>query len=220
MTELVPWSAGDFADSFQRHMPTGPVWPRDPDAVQRAAVEALMPTYVRTWALACDLPAETLPSTAVFLLPEWEASLGLPDPCSGPDPTIAQRQAHVVARLTQSDGPSIPSLTAFAAALGYTITIQEFAPARYGIAHYGDRYLDQPWAHTWQVTVEGGTLQSARYGSARYGDRYQTYGDAVLECELKRLAPAHTVLRFAYADIAVAATWEGSPGWDVGGWAA
>ena len=197
MTELIPWSAEDFADSFQRHMPTGPVWPRDPDTTQRATVEALMSTYVRSWDLACDLPNQTLPSTCTFLLPEWEYSLGLPDPCAGPDPTIAERQAHVVARLTQSNGPSIPSLTAFAAALGYTITITEFAPSRFG-RPFGQRFNGRPWAFAWQVNAPQFSITSFSFGSGHFGDPFREWGNTVLQCELKRLAPARTVLLFNY----------------------
>ena len=198
MTALPPWTSADFADAFQRHLPTGPVWPRDPETTQRAAIEALMPTYQRSWSLACDLPAETFPASCVNLLPEWEASLGLPDPCAGPDPTIAQRQAHVVARLTQSNGPSIPSLIAFAAALGYTITIQEFAPARLGVFRLGQRLQSTRWAHVWQITAPATMVVPFRLGAGRLGERFRTWGFTVLECEMQRIKPAHTILRFAY----------------------
>ena len=198
MTELIPWTAEDFADSFQRHMPTGPVWPRDPDTTQRAAVEALMPTYVRSWALACDLPTETLPSTCTFLLPEWEDSVGLPDPCAGPDQTIAQRQAHVVARLTQQTGPSVPSLIAFASALGYAITITEFAPARAGLLRAGQPLYGTAWAFAWQVNAPAITITYFRAGEGRAGDPLEEYGNLVLVCELQRIAPARTKPIFAF----------------------
>ena len=198
MTELIPWTAEDFADSFQRHMPTGPVWPRDPGTTQRATVEALMPTYVRSWALACDLPTETLPSTCTFLLPEWEDSVGLPDPCAGPDQTIAQRQAHVVARLTQQTGPSVPSLIAFASALGYAITITEFAPARAGLLRAGQPLYGTAWAFAWQVNAPAITITYFRAGEGRAGDPLEEYGNLVLVCELQRIAPARTKPIFAF----------------------
>ena len=220
MTDLVPWAAEDFADSFQRHMPTGPVWPRDPDTTQRAAVEALMPTYVRSWAVACDLPAETLPSTCTFLLPEWEFSVGLPDPCAGPDPTIAQRQAHVVARLTQSNGPSIPSLTAFAAALGFTITITEFAPAVAGRLRAGQPLYGTAWAFAWNAVSPATVVTPFRAGEGRAGDPLATWGGNVLKCELTRLAPAHTVPQFTYTGSLIAGGWDETPGWNVSSWAA
>jgi uncharacterized protein YmfQ (DUF2313 family) len=215
MTALSPWTAEDFADSFQRQMPTGPVWPREPDTTQRATIVALMPTYERSWTLARSIPTETLPSTAVSLLPEWEASVGLPDPCSGPDPTISQRQAHVVARLTQSSGPSIPSLTAYALALGYPITIQEYAPARYGRPNYGKPRYGKDWAFAWQITTSAVTITPAIYGKHHYGEPYRTWGGQVLECEMKRIKPAHTILLFNYTGTPAAGLWnEGVDGRD------
>ena len=191
--DLIPWTAEDFADSFQRHMPTGPIWPREENATQRATVVALMPTYARSWAVACDIPNQTLPSSATYLLASWEASVGLPDPCAGEDQTIAQRQAHVVARLVAQDGPSIPSLTAYAAALGYAITIQEFAPARYGRPNYGKPRYGKDWAFAWRITTAAVTITPAMYGKHRYGEPYRTWGGQVLRCEMDRIKPAHTM---------------------------
>ncbi len=220
MTELISWTADDFADAFQRHLPTGAVWPRDPGTTQRATIKSLMPTYQRSWALACDLPAETLPATTLALLPEWEASLGLPDPCAGPDPTIAQRQAHVVARLTQSTGPSLPSLIGFAAALGYAITIQEYKPCLADDAVADDCCNEPEWAHLWQVTYAGVTIDYAEADVTYADEMVETSGNAALECELRRLSPAHTVLWFAYTGSLEAGGWDQAPGWDSSGWAA
>ncbi len=208
MTALIPWSTSDFADSFQRHMPTGPAWPRDPDTVQRGAVEALMPTYVRSWGLACDLPVQTFPATATFLLGEWEASVGLPDPCAGEDQTIAQRQAHVVARLTQSNGPSPSSLIAFAAALGFTITIAEFAPARADSLCADGPVYDPDWAFAWQANVAGTTVTYFTADDSFADEPLAEWGNAVLVCELTRLAPAHTIPLFAYTGAQTPGGWD------------
>jgi uncharacterized protein YmfQ (DUF2313 family) len=218
VTTLQDWTAEDFGDSFQRHMPTGPVWPREPDTTQRAAVVALMPTYQRSWSVARDLPVEALPSTATFLLPEWEASLGLPDPCAGEDPTVALRQAHVIARLTQSLGPSIADLTAFAAALGYPVTIQEYAPARAGKLRAGQPCYGAAWAFAWLVIAPATEVFYFRAGSGRAGDPLSTFGSAVLQCEFKRIAPAHTIPMFGYTGSAPAGMWDEGV-WDRDAWA-
>ena len=213
------WSAEDFARAFQALLPPGPVWPRDADATQTQVMRALVPTYVRNTDDASALIADAFPSTAVDMLPDWEYVLGLPDPCAGPDQTIAQRQAHVVARLTQQNGPSIPSLTAYAAALGFAITIDEFAPARFGQAKFGDPMNGIAWVFAWRVNAPATTLTPARFGSARFGDPFRTWESAVLECEMRRIKPAHTILQFAYSGDAPAALWDSGPGWDHGAWA-
>ncbi len=195
---LTPFGTVEFADALQAHLPQGWVWPRGDDTTQRAVALALAPTYARNWTTAQALLDDSFPATAQFLLPEWEASLGLPDPCAGDDQTVAQRQAHVVARLTERDGPSIPSLTAFALALGYVITIQEFAPARAGLLRAGQPLYGRAWAHTWRVIAAGVTVRHFQAGQSRAGEPLLTYGNTVLLCELQRLAPAHTVLQFTF----------------------
>ncbi len=197
-------AVGDLAGLFLRLMPCGPVWPKLQGALQPQAVAALMPAYQRLIERDNNLLVDSFPSTAVESLPEWEYTLGLPDPCAGEDQTVAQRQAHVVARLTQSNGPSIPSLTAFAATLGYPITITEFAPARYGSHKIGQPIRGKAWAHAWRITTVSTNIVPARYGKHRIGEPYRTWGGTVLECEMDRLKPAHTVLTFAFTGPALA----------------
>ena len=195
---LPPYGHEEFADSLQAHMPIGLAWPRDQDTTQRATVLALAPTYARNWQTAQAVLTDAFPASAVYLLPEWEASLDLPDPCAGPDQTVAQRQAHVVARLTQQNGPSVPSLVAYAATLGYAITITEFAPRRFGRA-FGTPFYGVPWASVWQVNAPGFSVDFREFGASNFGEPYAEWGNTVLQCELKRLAPAHTTLLFSYS---------------------
>lgn len=198
MTGLPDLTSDDFADSFQRAMPTGAVWPRDPDTTQRAAVTALMPTYERSWSVAQQIPVQGLPSTTTYLLSEWESSVGLPDPCAVVDQTTEQRQAHVVARLTQQDGPTVPGLIAYAATLGFPITITEFAPSRFG-RPFGGRFYGRAWTYVWQVNAPSFVIQPFQFGKGHFGDPFRSWGNTVLQCELQRLAPAHTMVIFNYS---------------------
>ena len=216
---LPVYDAADFREGILRLAPTGRAWSRDADAVSAQVLRSQGIAYARLHARSNYLVVDAFPATAVELLPEWEFTLGLPDPCAGPDQTIAQRQAHVVARLTQQNGPSIPSLTAYAAALGFTITIDEFGPARFGQAKFGDPMNGIPWVFAWRVNTPATTLTPARFGSARFGDPFRTWESAVLECEMRRIKPAHTILQFAYSGDAPAALWDSGPGWDHGAWA-
>ncbi|WP_338085472.1 putative phage tail protein [Gluconacetobacter entanii] len=94
------YSAADFLAAFQRHLPTGPIWPREAGSNQATALGCLMPTLERLAQRDENLLIDAFPATTVELLPEWQASLGLPDACAGTDPTIEQQRAQVVARLT------------------------------------------------------------------------------------------------------------------------
>ncbi|WP_157081216.1 putative phage tail protein, partial [Novosphingobium naphthalenivorans] len=91
-----------------------------------------------------------------------------------------------------------------AARLGYEIEIEEHHPARIG-DRIGD-YLNGPdWAFAWTVHVrpfEGYLIESEFLAVAEIGDRIgvrlRGWGALDLECVIKRAAPAHTTVIFAY----------------------
>ena len=192
------YETSDFVQGLLGLMPTGRAWPRDPETVFVQCVSAQAPSYTRLHARANYLLVDAFPSTTLELLPEWEYSLGLPDPCAGEEPSVALRQAQVVARLTQTDGPSVPSLTAFAAVLGYPITITEFAPLRFSFG-FGSYFGGTAKAFVFQVNAPSFTIQYFKFGSGHFGDYFSTFGNTVLQCELSRLKPAHTLIQYSYS---------------------
>ena len=197
MTGLVTAKAPDFAALLTRLAPRGDAWPDSSDAVQQQAYQALMGTMARLNDRANFLVTDAFPATTEELLPQWEASLGLPDPCAGVDPLLSERQAHVVARLVFRGGQSVAFFIAFAATLGFAVTVQQFVPARFG-AHFGSSFAGTPWAFAWQVTVPTFTVTYAKFGAAVFGDPYSAWGNAALFCEMRRMAPARSTLLFSY----------------------
>ena len=170
------YSADDFLAAIQALMPRGAVWPRSPDAVQTKVLRGLTPTDARVVAAANALLVDAFPVAPVDLLPEWEATLGLPDPCAGTDPTLEQRQAQVLARFVGIGGNSGAYYQQYAANLGYTITIRYFAPFRMGFNGMGDPLGGEEWMFAWEVVCPA--------------------LDAVLECEMNAVNQAHTPLFF------------------------
>jgi len=191
------YTSDDFLSAFQALLPRGPIWPRDPDSVQTKVLAALMPSWARLAERDENLLTDAFPAAPVELLPEWEASLGLPDPCAGESPTLQQRQMQVKARFVANGGQSVTYLTQFAALLGYTVTIDEFAPAIAGRLRAGEPANGAGWAFVWRVNLPGFTLTNFRAGDSAAGDALTVWGNAVVQCELERVAPAHTVVLFA-----------------------
>ena len=210
----------DLADLF----PPGKAWAwvRDAGSVGIGMLHALAASQAVTQARKNNLLNESpvTAGTLVELLPEWESSLGLPDPCAGPDASIAGRQSHVLARIKNQGGQSIPYLIGYAADLGFAVTITPYAVFRCG-ARAGMRVLGTAWATTIRISSST-TFRVMRCGSARCGDplaswgaaattfqvlrcgaraggRLRTWGNAVLECELRRIAPGHLYVLFAYS---------------------
>jgi len=190
--------AADYVRALQRLLPRGRVWPRDLDSVQAAVLDGLAPTYERSHGRANFLLVDGFPATATELLPEWEASLGLPDPCAGAAPTLQARRNQVVARFTNSGGQSVAYLVGFAAALGYTITITQYTPFRCGQQTMGCPLGGPEWANAWAVNAPLNTITYFRMGVSTMGEALEAWGNAVLECELKAVAPAHTTVIFSY----------------------
>ena len=189
--------AKDYASALLRLRPFGEVWPRDGDSVQEQAITGLAPTYERNHTRALELLADAFPPYTNELLPEWEASLGLPDPCVGPVADFNARRAQVVARFVAEGGQSIHYYVGFALNLGYVITITEFRPFTVGQPVNNPLY-GQIWAHAWRVNGALNSIRVARANEARAGDRLRTWGNAVLECEMTSIAPRHTIMQFAY----------------------
>ncbi|MDR5742501.1 DUF2313 domain-containing protein [Caballeronia sp. LZ029] len=193
------FKAADFLAAMQALLPRGRVWPRDPDTVQSKVLSGLAPSYERQTARANYLLVDAFPSTTYELLPEWESTLGLPDPCAGEAPTILARRAQVIARLTAMGGASISQLTAFAASLGYAVTITQYTQARAGVLRAGQPVNGYDWNFAWKITAPINTVVRAVAGSMAAGDPLASWGNAVLECEFRAVMPAHTIPIFAYA---------------------
>jgi uncharacterized protein YmfQ (DUF2313 family) len=193
----IEYTQADYLAALQDHMPRGAIWPRDADAVQTQVLGAVAYSYLRSGARAVGLLSDAFPVAPVELLPEWEASLGLPDPCAGIAPSLQARQQAVAARFVATGGQNAAYFVAVAAALGYQITITQFAPSRFGQA-FGMLFGGSAWAYTWQVNAPEYSVQPLQFGGD-FGDYFSQWGNTVLQCELQRLAPAHTTLIFNYS---------------------
>lgn len=194
------FTAEMFRAAFLRLLPTGPIWQRKDGSIIHALATAWGQTFSRNAARASYLLTDANPATTTELLPDWEASLGLPDPCSGENPTLSLRRAQVNARLTDTGGCSAEYYINFAKSLGYEITITQFAPARFGQAKFGTPYYGREWAYVWQVNCPSIPVIAAQFGGARFGDPYRTWGGQVLICEISSRIPAHTKVLFNWGE--------------------
>lgn len=177
------FAQADYQQVLIGLLPRGRIWPRFLAALQAIVMGAIAFTFVRVSQAAGALIADVFPATAGDMLTEWESSLGLPDPCAGPAPTIAARRLQVVQKLINPGGQSVPYFIQLAATLGYTITIDEFTGAN---------------AFLWRVNCPQVQQLYSYAGQSFAGEYLVTGGAAVLECVLNELKPGHTTLEFAY----------------------
>lgn len=152
------YSAADYADAARASMPRGKVWPDDPDSVQGQILSALGPTFARADAAGMAILAGSLPGSNLSgFLPEWEATLNLPDPCAGMSPTFQQRFDQVRARFIAGGGQSRTRYIEIAAALGFTITLTNYSPFRAGQSAVGQPLSSDAWTFVLGITVVANT---------------------------------------------------------------
>jgi uncharacterized protein YmfQ (DUF2313 family) len=177
------FSSSDYAQAMANLLPRGPAWSRDPGSNMMALMGALAPTYANSGAAAAQLIYDIFPATTEALLVEWEETLGLPDICTPLNPSTAQRKAAVLAKFIGSGGQSTEYYIAVAAALGYAITITEMAASGYA----------------WQINAPIVSVLYFELDVGYCGDYFWTIGNAELECRIRQIMPAHTVLTFVYS---------------------
>lgn len=194
-------TAEAYLSQLQALLPTGLAWPRGTDAILTRLLASFAAELARIDARSEKLLSESLPSSAYELLSEWEGDVGLPDACSTElASTVEERRQNVVSRLTMRGGASRAWFIAYAAALGYTITIDEFRPFVSGLSRCGDVLNGgHSVRHQWRVNVPGPRYTAFRTGISQCGDSLGKLTRADdLECRFRRLKPAHTTLIVSY----------------------
>lgn len=207
-------TATDYLWQFQRLLPRGRIWQRGWGTLQAAHLLTLMPTWARLHARAGEVIGETFPCTvAAEMLPEWEATLGLPD-CEPLD-TVQQRQAAVCAKFSMRGGQSAAYFIELAAAHGYEISIETYSAFRVDINTADQPLYGSGWDYAWTVISTTQTYTYFRTDESHAGEPLVAWGNAQLECLIRMYAPAHTIPMFEYHD--PLAIWDdGDAIWDGG----
>jgi uncharacterized protein YmfQ (DUF2313 family) len=193
-----------YTAQLQALLPTGAAWPRDPDAQLTKLVAGLAEEFARVDGRAARLLDEADPRTALELLPEWERLVGLPDKCIPVTGSVRERQLAVASKVAGLGGQSRAYYINLAGNLGFVIEIEEFAPA--SVAGNCDDYLySSDWSFAWRVSLtneEDESQYSSAWGTVSGGcdERIRHFGSGQLECLIRRAAPAHTVVLFAYPE--------------------
>lgn len=190
----------DYLRQLQALLPPGPAWPKDDDALLTRLLAGLSKEIARVDGRAWQIVEEADPRTVAELFSDWERVAGLPDACAvafGGTQTAAQRRTALVGRLTTMGGQSLAYFIALAASIGYVISITEFR------AHTVDEDVDyallgSAWDFAWQVNAALNTIKEITVDMT-VEDPLAAWGNALLECVINRLKPAHTTLLYSYA---------------------
>lgn len=190
-------TAEDYLAQLQALLPQGPAWPRDAGATLTKLLQAMADELARVDGRAAQLIEEADPRTTAELLADWERVAGLPDSCVTAAQSTAQRRAALHARLTTLGGQSVAYFIALAASLGYTVTITEF---RLHTVEDDVEYplYGHPWQFAWQINAPQDSVGTLSVTDT-VADPLAWWGNELLECVIRRIAPAHTHVLFAYS---------------------
>ncbi|QNT79455.1 putative phage tail protein [Entomobacter blattae] len=175
----------NFTKALLDLFPKGPIWNRLPDGPMAFLCKIWAQPFARNAARAEVLLTDVFPGTSSETLPEWEKTVGLPDPnLPALDPSLEGRRTSVVNRLTDTGQSDQDYYISIAKSYGYPITITFFSPLVFGQT-FGLAFRGEVWAHVWQVNAP--EASSSVPG-----------GKAQLEQILRALAPPHTIVIFNY----------------------
>jgi uncharacterized protein YmfQ (DUF2313 family) len=197
MARLVP----TILRSVVAKLPTGFALGRR-DGVIDIALEGAITPVVDIEAGAEAMMVETDPRSADNFLADFERVLG-PDPC-GRDAgglSVGDRRRLAHQRWTATGGQSIPYLVGLAAKLGVSITIEEFWPSRAGVLRAGQPVRAEGCQFVFRVHIPGlVTVINFKAGVSRAGQKLGSFQISSIECDIRRLKPAHTQVTFAYGE--------------------
>lgn len=172
-----------YLQLLQALLPPGLAWTRDEDAELTKLLRGLSVEPGRVEARSEALIEEIDPRTTTELLPDWERVFALPGKCGAPSTVEGRRQALHAKMLGPGETPaSLPNLAAVASALGYEVTIREYGldDMLTCVSPCTSALYSRKWMYVWDVTTTSGA------------------NDTQLECQLRDLAPQHTLVRFFY----------------------
>jgi uncharacterized protein YmfQ (DUF2313 family) len=194
------FSATDYVDALAMLFPRGRAWPMAPGTVQRQVLEALAAGLTRFDARAQTLLVDAFPGATIELLPEWEATTALPDPCDGDGQTVDQRRAQVINRLVSAGGQSVPYFLGVLTRLGYTgAQIVEYAPFRADVGCADQPLYTDPWAFHWTIVLPGLSVFYFQADVSAADEPLFTVSDQAVLCTIATLQPSHTTVDFQTA---------------------
>lgn len=201
---IVARTEADHAQALLQLLPRGPAWEFEPGGAFASLLEALAAEFARLDVRVIRLLEEADPRTALETLIDWERVAGLPDACTGAPDNVGERQVALFQKLTGLGGQAPADFIDLAARIGFEIDIIEHRALRTGF-QVGGHANDEAWVHAWTVVVQpfdGAGRPVLAMAHFKVGDpvgtRVRGFGSLDLECVIRRAAPAHGTVIFAY----------------------
>lgn len=195
-------TAQEYVNQLKMLLPPGPAFPRgDSTSLFAMMLEVWGAELARVDGRACQVIEEADPRQAIETFQEWLDQWGLPDECIKLWTTADNSTLRnlLLWKIKDTGSPNLAFFRDLAAMFGYTITIDEFF--RHSVRSRSSEVLaTERWPNTWRVNVCSGLGAKVTYHQVVGGadEALAWWGDAIIECLIKRYAPAHTKIYFGY----------------------
>ena len=197
-------SASEYVGMLKELLPHGVAWPRgDSTSLYALMFEVWGAELARVDARTRALITEDDPRFAIETFQEWLDEWGLPDDCirAWSDANDSTLRKLLLWKIQTVGSQNWQFFVDLAGMFGYVITIDEFN--RHSVrSRTSDVLSEEMWPHTWRVNVLAAQGSAMTYHEVT-GDAKEPlawWGDSLIECLIKRYAPAHCTLIFAYHD--------------------
>lgn len=198
-------------------LPKGRLWDVLNQPGLAAVLESLAVEFARVEDRVGDMLYEADPRQTTELLEDWERLLGLPDETTVANPTIAQRRAQVVQKLTAVGGLSGEYYEFLISQLGFPgAKVTKWRQFEVGRSVVGDPLtndFDIPFTVGMTVgnplrlvgwlfyfNVETTLTEDVWFevGRSVVGESLHEYGNEMVERLIKKLKPAHAGVTFTF----------------------
>lgn len=199
---------GEYSAQIRALLPPGLAWEReDVASVMGLMLECWAMEFARIDARVEALLTEADPRLCVETFQDWLDQWGVPDECLAlwgellaNKLTPQMLRQALVRKVTTVGGQSIAFFIELAKSYGYDIRIDEYRPWR-TVSTLMDLLIDDPHVyHRMLVQIHTGQNGKIYYFDtlSSVDDPLSWWGDKIVECLLRRYAPAHVVLQIGY----------------------
>lgn len=194
-------SEKDYAHLVNALLPRGLIWSRKKGGVLDSILFSLSSEAARVDARARALIEESDPRTSVEELERWFADHGIPSECVAAiaDPSLEQMRQELIAKITSNSGLTAKYFEELAGVLGYSAKVTTFEE------HHVEHDVEMPLAdEKWIPVFTLGITISNDSGFDEFTTEWDAeqplarWGNSLLECLIKALAPAHVEVIFIY----------------------
>ena len=187
-------SEKDYAHLVNALLPRGLIWNRKKGGVLDSILFSLSSEAARVDARARALIEESDPRTSVEELERWFADHGIPSECVAAiaDPSLEQMRQELIAKITSNSGLTAKYFEELAGVLGYSAKVTTFDVEM--------PLADEKWipVFTLGITISNDSGFDEFTTECDAEQPLARWGNSLLECLIKALAPAHVEVIFIY----------------------